>query len=263
MSLYEFRPQEFSLRMGDPFTMPPHLHSHMEIVYLTEGELHMSINRERRIMHAGDLAIVFPNIVHAFKAPSTEGGLEILIFSPSLLRQNRQLIQQYHPVDPFVTRDRLHPDIPYVMHDLLDEVDHPDDKLCPILFDLLMVRLMPLLTMQINAQNSPFDMTNRAAQYLMQHFDDPTLTLDTAAAALGISRFALSRLFTGQLELSFSQYLRYLRVDRAKELLASPKLSILQIGLECGFNTPRSFERAFREQCGCSPRAFRQGAEKG
>ena len=183
MSLYEFRPQEFSLRMGDPFTMPPHLHSHMEIVYLTEGELHMSINRERRIMHAGDLAIVFPNIVHAFKAPSTEGGLEILIFSPSLLRQNRQLIQQYHPVDPFVTRDRLHPDIPYVMHDLLDEVDHPDDKLCPILFDLLMVRLMPLLTMQINAQNSPFDMTNRAAQYLMQHFDDPTLTLDTAAAA--------------------------------------------------------------------------------
>ena len=69
-----------------------------------------------------------------------------------------------------------------------------------------MVRLMPLLTMQINAQNSPFDMTNRAAQYLMQHFDDPTLTLDTAAAALGISRFALSRLFTGQLELSFSQY---------------------------------------------------------
>ena len=148
------------------------------------------------------------------------------------------------------------------MHDLLDEVDHPDDKLCPILFDLLMVRLMPLLTMQINTQNSPFDMTNRAAQYLMQHFDDPTLTLDTAAAALGISRFALSRLFTGQLELSFSQYLRYLRVERAKELLASPKLSILQIGLECGFNTPRSFERAFREQCGCSPRAFRQGAGK-
>ena len=234
----------------------------MEIVYLTEGELHMSINRERRIMHAGDLAIVFPNIVHAFKAPSTEGGLEILIFSPSLLRQNRQLIQQYHPVNPFVTCDRLHPDIPYVMHDLLDEVDHPDDKLCPILFDLLMVRLMPLLTMQINTQNSPFDMTNRAAQYLMQHFDDPTLTLDTAAAALGISRFALSRLFTGQLELSFSQYLRYLRVERAKELLASPKLSILQIGLECGFNTPRSFERAFREQCGCSPRAFRQGAGK-
>lgn len=259
MSLYEYRPQDFSLRMGDVFDMPPHLHSHLEILYLVEGTLQISINREREILHTGDLAVVFPNLLHSFKALSQGGGLEILIFSPSLLRQNRRFVQQYHPRVPFVAGKQLHADVKQAMHSLLAEVDHADPQLCPILFDLIMARLLPLFDMEETTEASGFDMTNRAVRHLMERFDDPALTLDTAAQELGISRFRLSRLFTGELGLSFSRYLRYLRVERAKELLAAfPERSVMQVGLECGFGTLRSFERAFSEQCGCCVREYRR-----
>lgn len=258
MSIYEYRPQDFSLRMGDLFDMPPHLHSHMEILYLVEGEMQISINRERTVLHTGDLAVVFPNIIHSFKAMKEGGGLEILIFSPSLLRQNRSLLQQQHPRIPFVRRDRLHPDVRQAMASLLDEVDHADEQLCPILFELIMARILPLLCMEDNVEAGLFDMTNRAVGYLLNHFEDPSISLDSVAAELGINRYRLSRLFTGELGLSFTQYLRCLRVERAREYLTVSDRSVMRIGMDCGFNTLRSFERAFMQQCGCSPREYRQ-----
>lgn len=258
MSIYEYRPQEFSLRMGDLFDQPPHLHSHIEVLYLTEGRMQMSINRERTVMEAGDLAIVFPNIVHSFKALEVGGGLEILIFSPSLLRQNRGLLMQQHPQFPFLCADQIHPDVRQAMASLLDEVDHANEQLCPILFDLIMARILPLFHMEDNTEAGLFDMTNQAVGYLMKQFDDPTITLDTVAAHLGISRYRLSRLFTGELGLPFTQYLRYLRVEKAKELLLHSKHSVMQIGMDCGFGTLRSFERAFTEQCGYSPQKYRK-----
>lgn len=257
MSIYEYREQVFSLRMGERFDIHPHLHSHLEIVYMVEGSIHMSVNREQTLLDTGDMAVVFPNLVHSFKATGYDGGLQTLIFSPSLLRQNRHILQKKHPIDPFLRASQLHPDVVQAMSSLRDEVDHADEQLCPILFDLVMARVLPLLTLTDNTETLSFDVANRAVGYLQEHFADPTLTLDTVAKHLGVTRFSLSRLFTGELGLTFSQFLRYLRVEQGKALLRDSSHTVLDIAMDCGFNSLRSFERAFAEQCGCSPRTYR------
>ncbi|MCL2487859.1 MAG: AraC family transcriptional regulator [Oscillospiraceae bacterium] len=257
MSLYEYRPQDISLRLGDVFDMPPHLHTHIEILYLIDGELQLSVSRRRSPMTSGDTAVVFPNAVHSFQARSTGGALEILIFSPTVLRQNRNLLAQYRPRDPVVRAADLHPDVRSAMQSLQAEIPAPDERLCPILFDLIMARLIPALTLEKNAETNRFDVTAQAVAYMTHHFQEP-LTLDSVAEKLEISRYRLSRLFTRELGISFSRYLRQLRVSRAKELLLSGGGSVLDIGMDCGFGTLRSFERAFAEDCGVTPRDYRR-----
>lgn len=258
MSVYEYRREEFSLRMGDLFTIDPHLHSHMEVLYVTEGRMQASINRERGLMEAGDLAVIFPNLLHSFRALETGGGLEVLIFSPSLLRQYRTIIANRHPRNPFLRAEQLHPDVVRAMASLRDEVDQADECLCPILFDLIIARTLPLFEMEKNGTATQFDLANRAVGHLMNVFDDPNVTLDSVADHLGIDRYALSRLFTAELGLSFTRYLRLLRVEKAKEQLVTTSRSLMPIASGCGFGSLRSFERAFREQYGCSPREYRK-----
>ena len=56
---------------------------------------------------------------------------------------------------------------------------------------------------------------------------------------------------------SFNQYVNSLRVNLAQNLLRSTKKSVLDICYECGFDSQRTFNRAFKELCGASPSAYR------
>jgi transcriptional regulator GlxA family with amidase domain len=60
-------------------------------------------------------------------------------------------------------------------------------------------------------------------------------------------------------EISFSRYLRQVRVERAKVLLQSePNASILSISLETGFRSQSNFYAAFKEITGKSPGIYRK-----
>ena len=78
------------------------------------------------------------------------------------------------------------------------------------------------------------------------------------AQALNVSPFQLSRVFSERLHMGFNEYLNALRVDYARELLRETDLPITQLAFECGFESQRTFNRAFREQTGQSPRQFRK-----
>lgn len=92
--------------------------------------------------------------------------------------------------------------------------------------------------------------------HLRGHLADPTLTPDSIARAVNISRRSLYRLFeTG--EDSVMSTLRRLRVERAKQLLVSHRHRTLRdIGASCGFSDGQ-FSRAFRELVAMSPADYR------
>jgi AraC family transcriptional regulator len=83
------------------------------------------------------------------------------------------------------------------------------------------------------------------------------LPLHALAELVRADVFALSRSFKQALGASPHRYIVTRRIERAKELLAEPKLPIADIALRCGFASQSNFADAFRRLVKVSPRAYR------
>ena len=70
------------------------------------------------------------------------------------------------------------------------------------------------------------------------------------ASRLHLSKFYISHLFSQKLHLSYSDYIRSLRISEACRLLTETSLGITEISYQVGFPTPRTFNRAFLKYVG-------------
>ena len=76
-----------------------------------------------------------------------------------------------------------------------------------------------------------------------------------------ISPKELNRILLFQVEMNFSDYLNYIRVNRASELLLKTDKSILTIALEVGYNTEKTLTRNFLRFRSMTPGKFRRSTE--
>jgi len=92
-------------------------------------------------------------------------------------------------------------------------------------------------------------------------FQDEQLTLGDLAERMNITAHQLSELINTQFGFGFSQYLRKVRVEHAKQLLKlEPEASVLSIGLESGFKSQSNFYSAFKTCEGVSPGQYRKAS---
>lgn len=95
-------------------------------------------------------------------------------------------------------------------------------------------------------------------------FLNPNYSLQILSDELKISTSSLSKIINSENEYNFSDYINYLRVEKAKELLLSSEYTnykILSIGLECGFNSKSTFYLAFKKFTNQTPVEFRNQIE--
>lgn len=85
------------------------------------------------------------------------------------------------------------------------------------------------------------------------------LSIEQAAGALHMSRATLMRLFQRETGLSFGRWRQQARMLKALTLLAEGK-SVLDVALECGYDSPSAFSAMFRRSLGRSPRDYFQSA---
>ncbi len=83
------------------------------------------------------------------------------------------------------------------------------------------------------------------------------IELQDVAAACGVSRFHLSRVFQGLTGQSVMAYVRKRRLSEAARALARGAEDILEVALDAGYGSHEAFTRAFREQFGLTPTAVR------
>ena len=84
------------------------------------------------------------------------------------------------------------------------------------------------------------------------------LNLQVLAKDSGYSRVHFIRMFRAATGYPPHSYLLKLRVDRARELLANPALSLTDIALECGFSSHSHLTRVFRQVLGTTPSEYRR-----
>lgn len=98
-----------------------------------------------------------------------------------------------------------------------------------------------------------------AIRFMQGHLDEP-FGVERLLRLLPLSRSRLERLFRKHLGQTPYEYLRALRVARAKELLVSPeKLSTKEIARRCGFPDARRLRLTFARLEGVTPSAYRCG----
>lgn len=88
--------------------------------------------------------------------------------------------------------------------------------------------------------------------YLNENFDK-NISLKTAANNLHLNASYLSSLIKSETGLTYTQYITELRINKAKELLNTTKLSLAEISESVGFNDYFYFIKKFKREVGVSP----------
>ena len=101
-----------------------------------------------------------------------------------------------------------------------------------------------------------------ALDYLERHLKDD-IDLGAAAAEANCSAFHFMRMFEMVTGIGVAEYVRRRRLSLAALELASGKAQgiadrILDIALDCGYESPDAFARAFKREFGCTPREARE-----
>lgn len=102
-------------------------------------------------------------------------------------------------------------------------------------------------------------MVRRVKQYMLEHYSECGLTLDSIAGTLQASPVYLSRLFKQELGESFGTYLTQIRIRKAAQLLHSTDISVYEVAERTGYETQHYFSTAFKKQTGVAPLQFRKG----
>ncbi len=91
-------------------------------------------------------------------------------------------------------------------------------------------------------------------------FTNPCFSLEQLSNELKMSTSTVSKIINTESDYSFSDYINYLRIEKAKEYLILNEFqeyTILAIGLECGFNSKSTFYAAFKKFTSITPSQFR------
>lgn len=102
----------------------------------------------------------------------------------------------------------------------------------------------------------------RDLQRLADHWRDriaDDLSLADLAALVGLSPYHFARAFKASMGIPPHRYQMTLRVERAKDLLATTGLSITEIAHACGFASSQHMATVFRRIVGATPSDYRKG----
>lgn len=124
---------------------------------------------------------------------------------------------------------------------------------------IILASCLPLLKLQKRTDLKDHDIVYQTAVYISAHYRED-ISLTTMSQALGISQFALSRVFSGVFHQNFNHYLNDVRLQHASALLADSDRSVTDIYLDCGFQSQATFNRAFQAKYHMAPRDYRRQA---
>ncbi|MCB9353978.1 MAG: helix-turn-helix domain-containing protein [Lewinellaceae bacterium] len=98
----------------------------------------------------------------------------------------------------------------------------------------------------------------KVRQVVEAHLDRGDFDVERLCREMAMSHSQLHRKLSALTGLSATRFIRYVRLNKAKELLRDPVLSITSIAYDTGFNDPGYFSRVFKQEFGATPQEWRE-----
>lgn len=96
-----------------------------------------------------------------------------------------------------------------------------------------------------------------ALNYIEKNFQNG-VTLEEVAEYVHLSPFYLSKLFKKELNIKFVSYVTERKMEKAKELLESTGMPVINIALELNYREPNYFSKVFKKHIGMTASEYRK-----
>lgn len=253
----------------------PHVHDRetLEITYVDTGLRCYTIGRERHMVTGGEVLVIKPGDRHGIAWPYMPA--RVFYIKLRLPRSGeaflnlrgapaRSLIGLLRTLSPrrFLGSPR--------MKSCLDRlVAYRRKGLCdaasPAMVSMLVLELLREVVdcaARQRERKAPGDWVRRVLQHLHRHAAAAPAVRDIAEH-MQMSVPGFKSRFKRELGMSPISYLKCLRIERAREMLArQPDRTITRIAMELGFRSSQHFATVFKRLCAETPGSFRRRAHR-
>ncbi|MBB3128286.1 AraC-like DNA-binding protein [Paenibacillus rhizosphaerae] len=135
---------------------------------------------------------------------------------------------------------------------------HDRDQMYPLLKSIFASMCSAARQKQDHQHES---MLSEIVSFIHEQFTDSNLNLRRLASDYKQTESALSSSFKDHMGVTFSEYVENLRLDKACMLLTASDLAIQDVALQSGYNSDKSFRRAFKRVYGILPTDYRKASQ--
>lgn len=253
---------DFFHKKGGAWKRRLHYHDFYELEFVQSGSAACVINDMRFPLSRGTMFLIRPTDMHRYEiAPGEEINVCTVRFTSALL--DREIVAALSVGAPLIAdfSDRFD-----FLCALLQETRREylqREEFSEILFSGVCERLAVMLCRRAGraAPAALNRIAAAAADYINRGYQG-RITVQSTAKALGVSPNYLGKIFHENMNMTFAEYLRRVRLIYALNRIINTDGTLQRIALESGFSAQSVFSREFRKYYGKSPTALRGGKMK-
>lgn len=229
----------------------PHFHKNMELIYVLEGNLQVTVNGVLKVVESGKMVLVLSNQIHSFE-PYPESIIWVAVFSEEYVPRFAGSVKgkqgktfDFSPSDS--VREMVR------QHLIAEEGSLYMKKAC---FYAVCDCYCNNTQMESRFAKADFVIGN-LLDWVSEHYTE-NISLKKLSQDFGYEYHYFSRLLRQQYAISFNKLVNSYRLEAAKHMLESSEFNITDIAIESGFQNIRSFNHIFKEYMGVTPKQYRE-----
>lgn len=237
-----------------------HCHDCLEINYIIKGKGINIIEDEVYNLNANDVYLI-NNFEHHMAVSHEDLEMIIIVFNPDFIWLNNDFDYDY--LKSFFNKPHAlqNCDFNNLIYDILNEMNTKETgyklviKAKLLEFLALCFRNIGKITSDINYYKN-YDKLRELIKLLNNNIEKD-LSLDFIAKEFHMNKTYLSTYFKENMGMHLKDYIKNLRINKAKILLRTSNKSITEICFAVGFNNMSHFSSIFKKQEGLSPSDYR------
>lgn len=244
----------FNITFYSNTVLENHFHKNLELIYILKGNLNCTVNNVTYKMTTGDFGLCLPYDIHSY-APEKECKYWILVFSGDFVHSfSKEIVGKVG--DGFVFRLKK-PVETYVKEQLINNPHPSKYTLKSCLYAICEEYLSAVPLTQKDAKKT--EIIVRIADYVSEKHTTH-ISLKDIATEFGYDYNYMSRHFKNIFNMSFTNFVNTYRLETAIELLETTNASIVEIALNSGFQSVRSFNDFFKRNLNTTPSEYRKAS---
>ena len=252
--------------------IPSHWHRAVEILYMQEGELDVTVDSSSFTIYPGDCILVNANVIHSTKCVVPNKAI-VLQIPLDFIEKYIPDVQQFMFIWDYQTKDLVKKTKLDMLKTTLEQLQIIDDirpdgfilRFNSLIFELLFQLYhnfgVKIFQSDLSQQKKDLDRLNLVLNYISENYRYP-ISLDEIAGVAYLQTGYFCRFFKKKMGVTFLEYQNEYKLSFIYKDLINTKDPVHVILERHGFTNYKLFRRMFQEHFGCTPTKVRENMQK-